>query len=374
MPPDVKESTAVIFDRIRLVVPAILGLAALLSAIPSAHADLIIPEHATAYVFGHAGQFNNPAATDGPNSGSLTAQAAAAVSAPGEYFPEATISVAGAASVLQVPTGSTGGTTWELNAWAALEQTNIQTPFGNESGSTIATATWRDVLILSDTDPGIVGHTVRLTFRSEGTLVAESTNPNYFGAGTASVGTNAIAQYRDLYSSGGAGISRSTPGDFSYSGWDSLVVSGDHYSGTWHFDVAIDEFDGYQNIPGGLYFELSLTASTSSSGSDVNVYAADPLSFSSITLPDVGNVTPESLGVGITFDSGIASPNAQAVPEPSSLLLMGTGALGLLGYGWRRRRASRAGCARSARIGRVRPPGSAQEDGSRPTPGEHRGV
>ncbi len=46
-------------------------------------------------------------------------------------------------------------------------------------------------------------------------------------------------------------------------------------------------------------------------------------------------------GVGTVFENGPNPVNLafqRAVPEPSSVALLGIGALGLVGYGWRRRR------------------------------------
>jgi hypothetical protein len=60
----------------------------------------------------------------------------------------------------------------------------------------------------------------------------------------------------------------------------------------------------------------------------------------------MGGYTPESEGYKVTFDSGMASrdipPIASATPEPSTLTLLGPGSLGLLGYGWRRRKQASA--------------------------------
>jgi hypothetical protein len=46
------------------------------------------------------------------------------------------------------------------------------------------------------------------------------------------------------------------------------------------------------------------------------------------------------------FDSPVTAlgfgPAATAAPEPASLTLLGLGALGLLGYGWRKRRQAAA--------------------------------
>ena len=109
----------------------------------------------------------------------------------------------------------------------------------------------------------------------------------------------------------------------------------------FHLDIPISSGVGYMNIPGALYFEVALRSQAYLNGSDARVLASDPSYFTAITLPDVGNVTPESLGITVTTDSGTASPNVAAVPEPSSsLVLAGVGVAGMLGYGWHRRRTS----------------------------------
>lgn len=48
-------------------------------------------------------------------------------------------------------------------------------------------------------------------------------------------------------------------------------------------------------------------------------------------------------GIGLSFNNySVFDVAANAVPEPSSILLLGAGAIGLLGRGWRRHRATRA--------------------------------
>jgi hypothetical protein len=61
------------------------------------------------------------------------------------------------------------------------------------------------------------------------------------------------------------------------------------------------------------------------------------MSLNSVTFID--GTTPEERGFDLEFASGMASPNiTAAVPEPSSLIAGGIGALMVAGYSWRRRK------------------------------------
>jgi hypothetical protein len=93
----------------------------------------------------------------------------------------------------------------------------------------------------------------------------------------------------------------------------------------------------------GTYdFNVALTATADTAGGFALSAGLNTLSLVAVTLPD-GN-TPESEGLVLTFDSGLLSPNASAVPEPTSLTLLSIGAACTIGYGWRSSRRSRIRC------------------------------
>ena len=80
---------------------------------------------------------------------------------------------------------------------------------------------------------------------------------------------------------------------------------------------------------------LAVLASSTRAGGLVDVSHTASLG---LTLP---------AGLSFTSDSGVfltQSPSGvpSAVPEPSALLLLGTGFAGLLGYGWRQRSRQRS--------------------------------
>ncbi len=232
--------------------------------------------------------------------------------------------------------------TWVLETQADVKENDPFLDLGLVPSRGAAEASWQDILFLSSTDPNVVGQTLRLSFTASGSLLLQN-------------GSQYLVQKSVSTDAGPLGPSNTSVllqnGQSRF--WDTLATSRDSYAGTFHVDVPISTSGGglaeyISGIPGSIYFKLDATevADTFVGPGDgpVETAVSDPFQFVSITLPDEGNVTPESLGVSVTFDSGLISPNllpsASAVPEPASLTLLGLGGLCLGGYSWRRRKAA----------------------------------
>jgi hypothetical protein len=83
--------------------------------------------------------------------------------------------------------------------------------------------------------------------------------------------------------------------------------------------------DDYTAAPGGApypvsyRFSMSIEAFAEASNQIATSDASHTLSIESILLPD--GTTPESQGMSLAFESGIASPNLRGVPEPGGMAL-----------------------------------------------------
>jgi hypothetical protein len=220
---------------------------------------------------------------------------------------------------------------------------------GVRNGTVYSAATWRDILYLGSTDPALVGQTLRINFYTQGQILY-SGGPLVAGGSDAGITASGYTDYGTYSSAATVQQQFNDARALQANGYDTISLGPNGtFQATAHLDIPILSGLGYRGVPGSVLFSFTDASQVDGeyfTGPDASLFAADPLGIQSITLPDVGNVTPESLGVQLTFDSGLLSPNLRSVPEPGSFALLGTGVAALFFHAQRRQRASRVESSR----------------------------
>lgn len=310
--------------RPRRIATTTLGLAVALVLGSAARAGMILPTHAFAGVGG--GPTIGPFGTNLEGNGALDTGLQTYVA------PQGAVPYAGSArAVTDVHADRL------LRAYA---QAGMYEAPGH-SGGFSAVSSWRDVAFV---DPANLPQVLRLNFVVDANLalieipesaiyyahglsklgVSTTTNPvNFFDPGTRAVVGNPGDlghQYEASLRDQGASPDP-VRFDVGGNGWDSYRFAGGHFTGTFHIDTT------YDAALGGYGWGLMLQTYAEAYGSGARVDALNTLKLRAVTLTDG---TP----VAATFDSGL---RLSSVPEPASVVMLGAGALILLGYGWRRR-------------------------------------
>lgn len=214
----------------------------------------------------------------------------------------------------------------------------------SDRGVGVAAAAWRDVATLVGSGPLTRPlEYIRMYFSVEAVLSVEG------WANSAAVSINTATSLRSGFSfPSHAAAQLFGPGHndgenmaFDHVGFDTLdFIRDDNVDislvGNLHIDTP------YNSTIGGYEWGVSLNVradafrSFTGSGSTW----AGVSSLQSLSLNRVTDL--EGNDVAVTFDSGLQLADTSAVPEPTSLALMGLGGIGLFG-GWYRKRRSRAG-------------------------------
>jgi hypothetical protein len=208
-------------------------------------------------------------------------------------------------------------------------------------GISVAMARWDDTLFL--TSPLLTGDSpdllVRLQFYITGTMGAAVGSSGANRSAHSDVGFTAVAGVN--FFGGAVYIDADESGEsIRESGWSDPAYQFGVVSTIMNVDVPYE----FAAVPEGLDLHYELRAysmAVVNSSAHADFFNTAKLHAVLLVTPDGEEVTPESLGYGVSFASGMPSPNAVAVPEPTSLAILGIGIAGMLGYGLRRRMARR---------------------------------
>ena len=112
--------------------------------------------------------------------------------------------------------------------------------------------------------------------------------------------------------------------------WDNTSYANGLFTGYATFGV------NYNPTAGGYVYELEDTMTAVANDGIADIDSDHSLDLISLTYAD--GTTPESYGFTVISASGIPSPNVASVPEPSSIVLLTLGLVGLSAHTYRRLR------------------------------------